>query len=83
MPTVTNTLWIAANVLLDIQTGEKKEVLMFVNHEIEATFFKEADANLYKDFAAKRIPTMTFKVESTNLRGPNLFVIRGVQVQDV
>jgi len=79
---MTNTFYIAANILFDIGTGEKKEVLMLVNHEIDATFFKKADADAYKEFVARRTTNneITWSVDQTRLRGTgDLYVIRGVQ----
>ncbi len=76
---MTNTFWIAANITFDLGTGEKKEILMLVNHEIDATFFKKADADNYKAFVERRATNITWSVDESNLRGKGLFVIRGVQ----
>ncbi len=77
---MTNTFWIAANIIFDLGTGEKKEILTLVNHEIDATFFKKVDADNYKAFVERRAINITWSVDPTNLRGRgDLFVIRGVQ----
>jgi len=81
---MTNTFYIAANIIFDLGTGEKKEVLMLVNKEIDATFFKKANADAYKAFVETRATTsttnITWSVEKTMLRGTgDLYVIKGVQ----
>lgn len=81
---MTNTFYIAANIIFDLGTGEKKEVLMLVNHDIDATFFKKADADAYKAFVETRATAsatkISWSVEKTMLRGTgDLYVIRGVQ----
>ncbi len=78
---MTNTFWVAANILFDLGTGEKKEVLMLVNHEADATFFKKADVDTYKAFVERRAANIVWAVEPTNLRGRigEYFVIKGMQ----
>jgi hypothetical protein len=77
---MTNKFWIAANIMFDLGTGKKTEVLLLVNNEIDATFFKEAEAHRYKDFVARRADNIEWFVEPTRLRGSGeLFVIRGLQ----
>jgi hypothetical protein len=77
---MTNTFWIAANIIFDLKTGETKEVLTLVNHDIDATFLKKEQADAYKEFVAQRAPHIQWNVEVTMLRGKgDLFVIRGVQ----
>ena len=76
---MTNTFWIAANLTIDLQTGEKKDILTLVNHEIDATFFKEMDAKNYKAFVERRVPDIQWQVYESLLRGRGLYVIRGVQ----
>lgn len=79
IPAMTNTFWIAANITFDLKTGEKKDILMLVNHEIDATFFTREDADLYYTFVTVRAQNIIWSVEPTNLRGKGLFVIRGIQ----
>lgn len=90
MPTVTvsgtrqpmvNTFWIAANIIFDLKTGETKDVLTLVNHEIDATFFRREDADLYYSFVTGRTAqkNIQWTIDSSNLRGQGWFVIRGVQ----
>jgi hypothetical protein len=77
---MTNTFWIAANIIFDIATGNKSEVLMLVNHEGDATFFTQKDADTYFGFIAARAPNIVWSIDTTRLRGKgDLFVIRGVQ----
>ncbi len=78
---MTNTFWIAANITIDLGTGEKKDILTLVNHEVDATFWHIEDAQGYKDFVARRAPGIAWTVEPTSLRGRlgEFFVIKGVQ----
>jgi hypothetical protein len=77
---MTNTFWIAANLTFDLKTGETREILTLVNHEIDATFLKRPVADLYKEFVERRAPNVQWSVDPTRLKGNgDLFVIRGVQ----
>jgi hypothetical protein len=81
IPAMTNTFWIAANITFDLATGEKKDILTLVNHEIDATVFKPDEAESYKTFVARRTTNISWTVDTTNLRGRTgeFRVIRGVQ----
>ena len=59
---MTNTFWIAANIIFDLGTGEKKDILTLVNHEIDATFFKRKEAELYFSFISKRTTDIIWSV---------------------
>ena len=74
-----NWFWIAANIIFDLKTGDKREILTLVNHEIDATFFKKDEAENYKKFVAQRADNIEWFVDETNLRGKGLYVIRGEQ----
>jgi hypothetical protein len=76
---MTNTFWIAANITFDLKTGEKKDILMLVNHEIDATFFNRQDADLYYVFVTARAPNLIWSVAPSSVRGKGWFVIQGVQ----
>jgi hypothetical protein len=83
-PTATaNTFWIAANVMFDLGTGEKKEVLLLVNNVEDATVFTEQDAQRYAQFVAVRASNIAWSVEPLtighNLQRLGRFVIKGVQ----
>jgi hypothetical protein len=73
-----NTFWIAANIIYDLNTGKKSDVLMLVNEERHATYFKKEDAPHYLDFVKTRSPEIQWFIDPTNQRA-GMFVIRGVQ----
>jgi hypothetical protein len=83
-PTATvNTFWVAANVMFDLGTGEKKEILLLVNKVQDATVFTEQDAQNYAHFVSARASNIVWSVERLTI-GHNLerlgrFVIKGVQ----
>jgi hypothetical protein len=81
-PTV-NTFWVAANVMFDLGTGEKKEILLLVNKVEDATVFTEYDAERYLQFVAVRASNITWSVERLatghNLQRLGRFVIKGLQ----
>jgi hypothetical protein len=83
-PTTTaNTFWVAANVMFDLGTGEKKEILLLVNKVEDATIFTEQDAQRYVQFVAVRASNIAWSVERLtsghNLQRIGRFVIKGVQ----
>jgi hypothetical protein len=83
-PTTTvNTFWVAANVMFDLGTGEKKEILLLVNKVEDATVFTEQDAQRYAQFVAQRASNIAWSVERLasgfNLQRLGRFVIKGVQ----
>jgi hypothetical protein len=75
---MTNTFWVAANILFDLETGKKTEVLLLVNREGDATYFTRADAETFKGFVERRATNIHWYIDSTNQR-TGMFVIRGVQ----
>jgi hypothetical protein len=75
---MTNTFWLAANITFDLGTGKRSDILMLVNSEGDATYFKKEDASGYKSFVEARSPEIKWFVEPTNQRA-GMFVIRGVQ----
>ena len=76
---MTNVFWIAGNVLFDLATGKKSDVLMLVNSEADASVFSKADAEAYVQFVASRATNIRWVVEPTQMRGSGLYVIKGVQ----
>jgi hypothetical protein len=83
-PTTTaNTFWIAANVMFDLGTGEKKEILLLVNKVEDATVFTMQDAQNYLTFVSKRADNIYWSMEQLttghNLNRLGRFVIKGVQ----
>jgi hypothetical protein len=75
---MTNTLWVAANIMFDLETGKTTQVLLLSPRESDATTFKEDDAKLYLEFVQRRAPLIKFGLWSSVER-PGLFVIRGIQ----
>ena len=74
-----NNLYIAANIIFDLETGKTTQVLMFVTRESDATFFKKEDAELYLSFVKQRAPkNIQWTIFQTNQR-TGMFVIQGVQ----
>lgn len=50
--TTVNTFWVAANIMFDLGTGEKKEILLMVNKVEDATvFITEQDADRPRNVA--------------------------------
>jgi hypothetical protein len=75
-----NIFWIAGNVIFDLKTGAKSDVLMLVNSEKDASTFNNNDADAYLNFVAVRVPNVTWSKEPSRLRdGESQFVIKGVQ----
>jgi hypothetical protein len=81
--TTANTFWVAANIMFDLGTGEKKEILLMVNKVEDATVFTEQDAQRYFQFVAVRASYIAWSVERLttghNLQRLGRFVIKGVQ----
>ncbi len=75
---MTNNLWVAANILFDLETGKKTEVLLLAPREADATYFSKADAELYMNFVKQRARNIEWTIYPTNQR-PGMFVIQGVQ----
>lgn len=75
---MTNTLWIAANIIFDLETGKTTQVLMLVNREEDATVFSQKDADTYLYFVGNRAKNIKWSLEKSKER-PNMLVIRGVQ----
>jgi hypothetical protein len=74
-----NNLWIAANIIFDLETGKTTQVLMFVTRESDASYFKKEDAEAYLQFVKQRAPKdIQWSVNQTNQR-TGMFVIQGVQ----
>ena len=78
---MTNTLWIGANLLFDVETGKTTQVLQFVFREEDATTWTEEAAKNQLSFVesrAARYAVIRWSVEQSSARR-GLFVIRGVQ----
>jgi hypothetical protein len=83
-----NTFWIAATIMFDINTGEKREILLLANKVKDATPFTHDDAAKYCSFVKAREPNMVWSIEpyptsETFRRRPygsgGRFVIRGAR----
>lgn len=76
---MTNTLFIAANIIFDLETGKTTQVLMFATRESDATYFTKEDADLYLNFVKQRAPkNIQWTVYPTNQR-TGMYVIQGIQ----
>jgi len=79
---MTNTFWIGANVLMNLETGETSQVLQYVFLEEEATTFTEDQARATRMFVEPRsrrfADNITWKIEKSAIR-PGFFVIKGEQ----
>ena len=58
-----NTFWIAANIMFDINAGEKREILLLANKVKDATPFTHDDAAKYCAFVKVREPNIVWSVE--------------------
>jgi hypothetical protein len=77
---MTNTFWIAANIIFELGTGATKQVLMLVNRESDATVFEsEKEAQTYFSFVKNRAQDIQWFLESPTPQRPRGWVIRGVQ----
>jgi hypothetical protein len=74
----TNTFWITGNILFDLETGKRTDVLMLTSSEGDATTFTESDADNYKSFIERRANIIQWAVMPST-QSPGKFVIRGVQ----
>jgi hypothetical protein len=75
---MTNTFWVSGNIIFDLETGKKTEVLMLVSAEDDASTFNDRDADGYLDFVKRRTRSIAWTKEPSNER-PGMFVIKGVQ----
>jgi hypothetical protein len=70
--------FIAANIILDLETGGKKDVLMLVNSEGDASYFRKEEVESIFQFVKVRLTDITWKISPTNQR-TNRFIIEGMQ----
>ena len=73
-----NILYIAANILFDLETGKTTQVFMLAPRESDASVFTLQDANSYLEFVKRRAQHLEWSVQASNER-PGAYVIRGVQ----
>ncbi len=76
------TLYVAANILFDLETGKTTQVLLLANNERDATVFNEKDAISYLEFVRRRARNIDWSIHPLVGR-PGAFVIMGTQVQNV
>jgi hypothetical protein len=83
---MTNTFWIAANIIFELGTGKTTPVLMLVNRLDDASFFAtEHEAQTYLSFVQTRAPNIQWFIDPPISPRPPIFqtqqgfVIRGVQ----
>jgi len=76
-----NNLWVAANIIFNLGTGNADQVLMLVNREADATIFTtEKDADTYFNFVQARAPHIRWFLDAPTPQRPQGYIIRGVQV---
>jgi hypothetical protein len=75
---MTNTFYLAANIMFDLDTGKKTNVLLLANSEGDATYFTEPDARSYMAFVQGRSPEIKWTITRSNQR-LDMYVIKGVQ----
>jgi hypothetical protein len=79
---MTNTFWIGANILFDLETGKTTQVFQLVYREEDATTMPMQQATTSLSFvesrAARFSPDIKWSIEKSVLR-PALFVIKGEQ----
>jgi hypothetical protein len=74
----TNTFWIGANILFDLETGRTTRVMLLVTREDDATIFKEEDARIYLSFVKRRATDIQWSMARSKEK-PDKYVIRGTQ----
>jgi hypothetical protein len=76
---MTNTFWIAANIIFDLGTGATRQVLMLVNRDSDATIFlTESEAKGYLSFVKNRATHIEWFLDPPIPQRQG-WVIRGVQ----
>lgn len=73
-----NTLYVAGNIIFELDTGKTTRVLMIVAREDDASVFTEADANAYLGFVKRRATEIQWSVQPSSER-EGMFIIKGVQ----
>jgi len=75
-----NTFWITGDIIFDLQTGKKSDVLRLAANERDASTFTQAAAETYLGFVQARTldSGIVWSVERS-LELPTEFVIKGVQ----
>lgn len=82
MAVITNQFWIAANIIIDTNTGETRQVLMLVNKEADATvFYERGEALTYFSFVTSRIKHVQWHLDDPIPQRPLGWVIRGIQTK--
>ena len=77
---VTNTFWIAANIIFDLGTGKTSQVLMLVNREVDATVFASLEeARKFLTFVVSRAQDIQWSIDVPTPQRPRGWIIRGVQ----
>jgi len=83
-----NTFWIATNIMFDINSGEKREILLLADKAKDAAVFTHDDAAKYCSFVKAREPNIEWSIEPSAMptaliRRPHVYgaqyVIKGVK----
>jgi hypothetical protein len=62
-PPISNTFYIAGNIIFDLATGEAKNVLTLVNKPEDASIFTATDAQNYLNFVQLRAQNIVWTIE--------------------
>ena len=77
---MTNTFWIAANIIFDMRSGQTSQVLMLVNRPDDAAVFQtKEEAEKYLLFVQLRAQHIAWTLEQPTPQRPLGYLIRGVQ----
>ena len=77
---MTNTFWIAANIIFELGTGKTSQVLMLVNRADDATTFATAaEAQNFLQFVQSRAAHIVWFLEPPTPQRPKGYLIRGEQ----
>jgi hypothetical protein len=77
---MTNTFWIAGNIIFDLATGKTTDVFMLVNREQDATIFEtREEAETALSFVQRRAEKIQWFLENPTPQRPQGWSVRGVQ----
>lgn len=77
---MTNTVWIGANIIFDLETGKTTNVLVLVYRQEDASsFLTKQDADFYFNFVSSRAQHLQWFLDPPTPQRPKGYVIRGVQ----
>jgi len=82
LPKMTNTFWLGANIIFDLETGKTTRVLMFVWRAEDASVFAtKQEAQDYLAFVQRRATDIKWFLDAPTTQRPHGFLIRGEQTK--